>query len=92
MTFEPYGVTSYTTFIHDPMESLASNLKEQGTGIAEAVHPFIKEDYKRDKVYKYFGFDSFYGMEDFGETSTTRSLRSMRSIERKVRNHTLCTT
>lgn len=67
MTFEPYGVTSYTTFIHEPMESLASNLKEQGTGIAEAVHPFIKEDYKRDKVYKYFGFDKFYGMEDFGE-------------------------
>ncbi len=67
MTFEPYGVTSYTTFIHDPMESLASNLKEQGIGKAEAVHPFIKEDYKRDKVYEYFGFDAFYGMEDFGE-------------------------
>ena len=67
MTFEPYGVTSYTTFINDPMESLASNLKEQGIGKAEAIHPFIKEDYKRDKVYKYFGFDNFYGMEDFGE-------------------------
>ena len=67
MTFEPYGVTSYTTFIHEPMESLASNLKEQGVGKAEAMHPFIKEDYNRDKVYKYFGFDSFYGMEDFGE-------------------------
>lgn len=67
MTFEPYGVTSYTTFIHDPMESMASNLKEQGFGKAEALHPFIKEDYKRDKVYNYFGFDKFYGMEDFGE-------------------------
>ena len=67
MTFEPYGVTSYTTFINDSMESLASNLKEQGIGKAEAVHPFIKEDYKRDKVYKHFGFDNFYGMEDFGE-------------------------
>ncbi len=67
MTFEPYGVTSYTTFIHDPMESMASNLKEQGFGKAEALHPFIKEDYKRDKVYKYFGFDQFYGMEDFGD-------------------------
>ena len=67
MTFEPYGVTSYTTFIHEPMESLASNLKEQGIGKAEAVHPFIKEDYNRDKVYKYFGFDAFYGMEDFGK-------------------------
>ena len=67
MTFEPYGVTSYTTFINGPMESLASNLKEQGIGKAEAIHPFIKEDYKRDKVYKYFRFDNFYGMEDFGE-------------------------
>ncbi|MCR5430388.1 MAG: sulfatase-like hydrolase/transferase [Eubacterium sp.] len=67
MTFEPYGVTSYTTFIHEPMESMASNLKEQGFGTAEALHPFIKEDYKRDKVYKYFGFDKFYGMEEFGD-------------------------
>lgn len=67
MTFEPYGVTSYTAFIHEPMESLASNLKEQGVGKAEAIHPFIKEDYNRDKVYKYFGFDSFYGQEDFGK-------------------------
>ena len=67
MTFEPYGVTSYTTFINNPMESMASNLKEQGFGTAEALHPFIKEDYKRDKVYKYFGFDKFYGMEDMGE-------------------------
>lgn len=66
MTFEPYGVTSYATFINNPMESMASNLKEQGIGIAEAVHPFKKADYKRDKVYKYFGFDNYYGMEDFG--------------------------
>ena len=67
MTFEPYGVTSYTTFIHSPMESMASNLKEQGFGKAAALHPFIKGDYNRDKVYQYFGFDRFYGRSTFGE-------------------------
>ncbi len=67
MTFEPYGVTSYTTFIDDPMESLASNLKEQGVGKAEALHPYNKEDYKREKVFDLFGFDKFYDIDDFGK-------------------------
>ncbi len=67
MAFVPNGITCYTTYLFDPMASLASNLKKQGYGRAEALHPYRKADYKRDKVYDYFGFDKFYDMEKFGE-------------------------
>lgn len=66
MAFVPNGITCYTTYIFDPMQSMASHFKAQGIGKAEALHPFIKEDYNRDKVYDFFGFDKFYGLTDFG--------------------------
>ncbi len=66
MAFVPNGITCYTTYIQDPMTSLVSTTKGQNMGIAEASHPFRASDYKRDKVYKLFGFDKYYGREDYG--------------------------
>lgn len=65
MAFIPNGITAYTTYIHGPMESMASNLKEQGYGKAIAMHPFVGKDYNRDKVFNYFGFDEYLDITSF---------------------------
>ncbi len=65
MAFVPNGITAYTTYINEPMQSMASLLKKQGYGGILAMHPFKPSGYSRDKVYPLLGFNKFLSMDDF---------------------------
>lgn len=65
MAFIPNGITAYTTYINDPMSSMATVLKSQNYGGMQAMHPYKGSGYKREKVYPLLGFDEFITMEDF---------------------------
>lgn len=67
MAYIPNGITAYTTYINSPMSSLATTLEAQGYGGMLAMHPFIGNGYKRDKVYPLLGFDRFITRDDFSD-------------------------
>lgn len=69
MGFIPGGITPYTTYINDPMNSLADDLKTQGYGGIIAMHPFNRDGYKRDKVYPLLGFDKFISQGYFAKNT-----------------------
>lgn len=65
MAFIPNGITAYTTYINDPMSSMATILNKQNYGGLLAMHPYYGNGYKRDKVYPLLGFRDFITMDDF---------------------------
>jgi len=56
----------YSSAFKDNADSLASALKIKGYGTF-AAHNFHKNFWRRDEVYKKFGFDMFSGLSDMGE-------------------------
>lgn len=79
MAFIPNGITAYTTYINDPMPSLATMLKSQNYGGMIAMHPYKGSGYKRNKVYPLLGFDRFITLDDF-PSNTNRVGRHISDI------------
>ncbi len=60
----PAGSVPFQQYINKPMESLVSILKSKGyTTISN--HPYYKDSWDRDKIYKFFGFDEMYFIDDY---------------------------
>lgn len=64
MAFLPSGSVPYQQYIHGDMPSVASQLKNLGYDMF-SIHPYRANGWNRDKVYKYFGFDTSYFKESF---------------------------
>lgn len=58
------GTTPYVQFINGETPSLASMLGGRGYTTL-AMHAYEKAGYNRVRVYDYFGFDNYVGIEDF---------------------------
>ncbi len=64
MAFLPSGSVPYQQYIRGDMPSVASQLKNLGYDTF-SIHPYRANGWNRDKVYKYFGFDTSYFKESF---------------------------
>lgn len=53
----------YQTFINHDISSLPRLLKENGFYTA-AFHPYLPNNWNRDKVYPYLGFDKYYSLDN----------------------------
>ncbi len=67
LRFLPKASYPFTSFINKETSSLASILKDQGFKTI-AYHPYKKENWNRDSVYKLIGFDEFLSEEDIVHT------------------------
>ena len=70
-TFLPSGTSPYYLYSQDNEYSLASILREQGWRTV-AMHPNLPENWKRNVVYDYMGFDEFYAIDDYQGYETLR--------------------
>ena len=64
--FMPRGATPYQQYITNDIESLVSKMKNLGY-ITYGIHPWNKSGYRRDKVYKFLGFDYYKFREDYND-------------------------
>ena len=71
MAFLPSGVMAYQQYITGNTESIATQLKAQGYETV-AFHPGKGESWRRNKVYPYLGFDSFYTEKDMKDPEYMR--------------------
>ena len=61
------GAMPYMQMMFDDVPySMVSHMKALGYHTT-AFHPFAKNGWNREKVYKYFGFDEFIGIDEMGE-------------------------
>lgn len=63
MKFLPPGVSVYQTMVVNPLESLATTMREQGYQ-SIAFHPGKPTSWRRNVVYPYLGFERFLTEED----------------------------
>ncbi|MGL4369276.1 MAG: LTA synthase family protein, partial [Spirochaetota bacterium] len=61
------GIIPYNTYLRRDTPGVASVLKSGGYSTT-AIHPNIGTFYNRDKVYRYFGFDTFIDEKGFDKT------------------------
>lgn len=64
MQFLPGGAIAYAQYVRKPMESLASILSSQGYN-SIGIHSYHNWFYRRNEVYKNFGFNKFISSEFF---------------------------
>ena len=83
MAFLPQGCIPYQQYVHEPADSLASVLKDNGYRTI-AMHPYYATGWDRNEVYAHFGFDSFYSLEDFSNPVLYRKYVSDKSDIEKV--------
>lgn len=61
--FLPSGSVPYQQYIHGNIPSIIWTLKSHGYKTI-AIHPYYKNFWNRENVYKYLGFEHFMGLED----------------------------
>lgn len=83
MAFLPQGCIPYQQFVHNPIPTMASSLKELGYRTL-ALHPYGAKGWERDQVYQYFGFDQFYSQSDFSDPHLLRKYISDKADIDKV--------
>lgn len=72
MSFLPVNYYPYQQALRKPLDSMVSQLKEQGyTTIA--MHPERQSNWNRENVYKYYGFDQMYFQQDFEDAEVIHS-------------------
>lgn len=59
----------YRTALNHPTESLVSYLSDKGF-YTQAFHPYLAENWGRNKAYENLGFDEFLSQEDLEEENT----------------------
>ncbi len=83
MGFLPAGSVPYQQYIKSDMPSLASYLGNLGYDTL-AIHPYNASGWDRDKVYDYFGFDTFLSKDDFVNPVMMRDYISDQSAFEKI--------
>ncbi|MDP4091789.1 MAG: sulfatase-like hydrolase/transferase [Bacillota bacterium] len=81
--FLPPGVLVYNQYIHNPLETAVTALKDDGYG-ATAIHSYMNWFYKRDQVYKHFGFDNFDSAEFFNNPQKGENYIKDQEITNKI--------
>lgn len=64
--FLPRGIIPYVEYIHKPIAALPTVLKKQGYETT-AIHTYDNWFYRRNHVYKNFGFNKFISKEFFNQ-------------------------
>ena len=64
--FLPSGSIAYMLYMDEPIASLVSTVRAQGYS-AYSMHPYFASGWDRTNVYKNFGFDSFFSIENLME-------------------------
>jgi len=77
--FYQAGAFPYQQYVHQNTVSLATVLKADGYS-AEAIHPNNPTFWNRDKVYKYFGFDTFISEKGFKVEDRNRDWTTDRAV------------
>ncbi len=77
--FYQAGAFPYQQYVHQNTVSLATVLKADGYS-AEAIHPNNPTFWNRDKVYKYFGFDTFISENAFAVEDRNRDWTTDRAV------------
>ena len=65
------GIIAYNAYLRTETPSIASVLKSNGYKTT-AIHPNSGWFYNRDKVYNYFGFDTFLDIDSFDMKTQTK--------------------
>ena len=73
MAYLGQGVYPYTIYNLTQTENLASQFKELGYS-TYAMHPNHGTNWNRENVYRDFGFDEFYTIEDFQDADKLRGM------------------
>lgn len=81
--FLPPGSTPYSQYVHEPHPSLASTFRNKGYQ-AVAIHGYHNWFYRRDHVYRQFGFDRFVSQNFFENPEYRRQLISDREMSRQI--------
>lgn len=86
----PTNARAYELYINERTPSLVKNLKSQGYETI-AIHPDKAENWNRDEVYPYLGFDEFLTEENFEEPEIIRDIftsdrETYRTIEKLYEN------
>ena len=64
VAFIPNGTVAYNMYVKEGAASILDAMKLYNYKCI-AYHPFEKTNYNRTEVYNIFGFDEFYGQEDY---------------------------
>ena len=83
LSFLPQGTSAYQMNVGKDESSLVSVLEEQGYRTT-ALHPYMAENWNRNVVYEYMGFDRFYSDANWGEWDVIRGFPTDRSAYEKV--------
>lgn len=65
------GIIAYNAYLRTETPSIASVFRDNGYSTT-AIHPNSGWFYNRDKVYNYFGFDTFYDVSSFNMQTQTK--------------------
>jgi phosphoglycerol transferase MdoB-like AlkP superfamily enzyme len=84
--FYQAGALPYQQYVHQNTVSLAAVLKADGYS-AEAIHPNNPTFWNRDKVYGYFGFDTFISESGFMVEDRNRDWTTDRAVYDVILNH-----
>lgn len=83
MAFLPQGSVAYQQYLFGETASMASRLKALGYSTV-AMHPYHASGWERDKVYEWFGFDSFLALPDFKDAPLIRKYVSDKACYDKI--------
>lgn len=83
MSYMPSGSVPYVQYVNEELSNLCNTLENQGYD-SVAIHPYYPGGYRRDSVYKFFGFNSFIFVEDFENPELIRNYISDRESYKKV--------
>lgn len=83
LEFMAQGTTAYQMNVKEHEKSLVSILEEQCFKTS-ALHPYPAENWNRENVYSYMGFDVFYAENNWGEMEILRWVASDKSAYKKV--------
>lgn len=77
------GTSPYQIYIQSPVETLVSTMKEQGYKTI-GMHPYKKNGYSKESIYKHFGFDQTAFIEDFENQELLRGFISDECLYDKI--------
>jgi len=80
------GSIPYQQYIHKPIPSLVSILKDYGY-MTTAIHPYYNWYYRREKVYIYLGFHQFIHLENFDKSNVKGHFISDEQVFQKIIEH-----
>ncbi len=87
MAFLPDGSVPYQQYIDEPVNSMASYLKEMGYKTI-AMHPYNAGGWERNIAYPFMGFDVFYSLKNFyGVTKVREYVDDDSCVDRIIKEY-----